>query len=75
MVCMLTKRLQKIDEELKSLEIGKVIEVYNLDEEEGTSICKYYKKKYNIRGPSKDEKNPGKYFVVFSLKPRRAENA
>ncbi len=75
MSCMLIKELQEIDEKLKSLKAGQVIEFSDLDKKQGTSICRYYGNKYNVLGPFADDIHSGKYIVAFSLKPKRAQNA
>jgi len=69
------KEIQEIDEKLKVLGLEEVVDYSDLDKEKADSLCRYYGNKYDVVGPSKDEKNPGKYFVVFSLKPKGVKNA
>lgn len=75
MSCMLIKEIQEIDEKLKVLGLEEVVDCSDLDKEKADSLCRYYGNKYSIVGSSEDKKNPGKYVVAFSLKPKEIKNA
>ena len=59
----LTKKLDKVDQGLKKLGIGKVLDISDLDKETIESIKALYAENYNILNPIVDPNNPGKYVL------------
>ena len=58
-------KLNRLNEELGKLTLGKVIEAKDLTKEEVNLFTERYKKDYLIRGPIEEQKN--KYVLSFEL--------
>lgn len=71
----LISRLNKIEDKLKALKSGEVLDISNLNEEETRVISQVYSKDYFMRGPLKDEENKGKYILAFMKNYGSGKNA
>jgi len=71
----LLKKLNEIGNKLKDLEVGKVLDVSDLTEDEAKCIVKIYSKKYFVRGPLDDKEHRGKYVLAFMVNYRSKKNA
>lgn len=67
--------LNEINNKLKGLPVGKVLDISNLDEEYAEVISKVYSKDYFMKGPLEDKENKGKYVLVFMKNYRGKKNA
>ena len=67
--------LNEIENKLKTLEVGKVLDVSNLTKEEAKAISQTYSKQYFMNGPLEDKNNNGKYVLAFMVNYRGKENA
>jgi len=71
----LADRLNKIDEKLKNLESGNVLDVSNLTQDLAKALVHLYLNKYFIRGPVEDKDNKGKYALAFIVNYGKSKNA
>lgn len=71
----LIDRLFKIDEKLKVLKVGEVLDVSNLKEEEVKTMVQLYSKQYFLRGPVEDNEHARRYVLAFMSNSRGNENA
>ena len=70
---VLTPEMRELDENLKNLKPGFVVDVSNLEKEQAINRRRFYDNgNHHIIGPDKDVCNPGKYALAFSLHPREA---
>jgi hypothetical protein len=74
---ILTHEMKSLDDNLKNLKPGFVVDVCALEKEKAIYLKNFYNNGiYEIRGPNEDVNNPGKYALAFSIiKSRRSNHA
>ena len=67
--------LNEINNKLKVLNIGEVLDISDLDEEDAQIISRVYSKDYFMKGSTEDKENKGKYVLAFMKNYREKKNA